>query len=260
MNGCVMTNNQVIPITDGVQKPKRGGIAVRAETGAKGIQLRIDPVPDSVAMRLDAYRQPMEVSDIADSIRFRGCSEVEAGDRSYWIAGDGSVGVLAAGQATLAGVGSFSGLEELTAVTSQWAMPQLVSAWNQLPGVRKLTRFENRSIALKRLWRALEGLPQQAPDPEDKPNPGKQKKQAVPSKSERLIGLLQTPGGVTLQALMEVSGWQAHSVRGFLSGKLSKQLGLSLESFRRDGERVYALCTCAPGAAAMAVAWNRRQD
>ncbi len=40
---------------------------------------------------------------------------------------------------------------------------------------------------------------------------------------------------------MEASGWLAHSVRGFLSGKLGKQLGLRLESFRRDGERVYAL-------------------
>ncbi len=50
---------------------------------------------------------------------------------------------------------------------------------------------------------------------------------------------------MTLQALMEASGWQAHSVRGFLSGKLSKQLGLRVESFRREGERVYALPSAA---------------
>ena len=37
------------------------------------------------------------------------------------------------------------------------------------------------------------------------------------------------------------SGSQAHSVRGFLSGKLSKQLGLQVASFRRDGQRVYQL-------------------
>ena len=57
--------------------------------------------------------------------------------------------------------------------------------------------------------------------------------------------LLRTPGGVTLQVLMAASGWQAHSVRGFLSGKLFKQLGLRVESFRREGERVYALPSAA---------------
>ncbi len=38
---------------------------------------------------------------------------------------------------------------------------------------------------------------------------------------------------------MQATGWQAHSVRGFLSGKVSKQLGLPVTSFRREGERVY---------------------
>ena len=132
-------------------------------------------------------------------------------------------------------------LEELTTFTSAWPMLQLVRVWNQLPGRRRLTRFENRSIALQRLWRALAGLQTQAAEAEDKPKPQEKKKPAGPSKSERLIGLLRTPGGATLQALMEASGWQAHSVRGFLSGKLSKQLGLPVASFRRDGERVYAL-------------------
>ena len=44
-----------------------------------------------------------------------------------------------------------------------------------------------------------------------------------------------------MAALREATGWQAHSVRGFLSGKLSKQLGLTIQSLRKDGERVYAL-------------------
>jgi hypothetical protein len=53
--------------------------------------------------------------------------------------------------------------------------------------------------------------------------------------------MLRVQGGATLSALMEATGWQSHSVRGFLSGKLSKQLGLRVESSRRDGQRVYAL-------------------
>ncbi len=94
---------------------------------------------------------------------------------------------------------------------------------------------------MERLWRVIEGLPARAPATEDKHKQGEKKKRAGQSKSERLIGLLRTRGGVTLKELMEASGWQAHSIRGFLSAKLSKQLGLPVESFRRNGERVYAL-------------------
>jgi hypothetical protein len=38
---------------------------------------------------------------------------------------------------------------------------------------------------------------------------------------------------------MKETGWQAHSVCVFISGYLLKQMGLRVESFRRDGERVY---------------------
>ncbi len=61
------------------------------------------------------------------------------------------------------------------------------------------------------------------------------------SKADRIVALLKAPGGATLAALMEATGWQAHSVRGFLSGKVSKQLGLRVCSVRREGERVYAV-------------------
>ena len=42
---------------------------------------------------------------------------------------------------------------------------------------------------------------------------------------------------------MTTSDWQAHSVRGFISGTLGKKLGLSVNSAKReDGERFYTLC------------------
>jgi hypothetical protein len=40
---------------------------------------------------------------------------------------------------------------------------------------------------------------------------------------------------------MRATGWQAHSVRGFISGQLGKKMGLRVRSFERDGERVYAI-------------------
>jgi Protein of unknown function (DUF3489) len=42
-------------------------------------------------------------------------------------------------------------------------------------------------------------------------------------------------------AIVAATGWQAHSVRGFISGHLVKKLGLRVKSFRQDGERVYAI-------------------
>jgi hypothetical protein len=42
--------------------------------------------------------------------------------------------------------------------------------------------------------------------------------------------------------LLKATGWQPHSLRGFLSGTVSKKMGLALTSTKgEDGERVYAL-------------------
>ena len=50
------------------------------------------------------------------------------------------------------------------------------------------------------------------------------------NKSEELIALLKRPTGATLPQLIDASGWQAHSVRGFLSGTVKKRMGLPIES------------------------------
>lgn len=62
------------------------------------------------------------------------------------------------------------------------------------------------------------------------------------SKTAKILDLLKRPGGITLKELMKTTGWQAHSVRGFLSGTLRKKMGTPVESSKRaDGERVYLL-------------------
>jgi hypothetical protein len=62
------------------------------------------------------------------------------------------------------------------------------------------------------------------------------------SKTARILDLLKRPGGVTSKELMKATGWQPHSVRGFLSGTVGKKLGLTVTSTKGEtGERTYAV-------------------
>ena len=55
-----------------------------------------------------------------------------------------------------------------------------------------------------------------------------------------MIDLMCRSQGATLPEIMELTGWQAHTVRGFISGTLIKRLGLNVESFRsNEKERTY---------------------
>jgi Protein of unknown function (DUF3489) len=51
--------------------------------------------------------------------------------------------------------------------------------------------------------------------------------------------MLQSPAGATIAAMMQATGWQQHSVRGFLAGVVRTRLKLKLGSKKVDGTRVY---------------------
>jgi Protein of unknown function (DUF3489) len=62
------------------------------------------------------------------------------------------------------------------------------------------------------------------------------------SKTNQVLDLLRQPGGVTAKELMKATGWQPHSVRGFLSGAVGKKMGLTVTSAKgEDGERSYSI-------------------
>lgn len=58
------------------------------------------------------------------------------------------------------------------------------------------------------------------------------------SKSDQFTALLKKPKGVSIAELMKATGWQSHSVRGFLAGTL-KRKGISVESEKVKDERRY---------------------
>jgi Protein of unknown function (DUF3489) len=61
------------------------------------------------------------------------------------------------------------------------------------------------------------------------------------TKHARVIAMLRKPAGATIAAIMAVTDWQQHSVRGFLAGVVRKKLSLNLVSEQTDKGRVYRI-------------------
>ena len=68
-----------------------------------------------------------------------------------------------------------------------------------------------------------------------------EKRNGADSKQARVIEMLQSPTGMTIAAMMKETGWQQHSVRGFLAGVVRKKLGLNLVSDQTDKGRIYRI-------------------
>jgi hypothetical protein len=84
-----------------------------------------------------------------------------------------------------------------------------------------------------------------------RPNPKQKKsdptrktksKAATKSKHDTVLQLLTRTSGASMAELEKATGWQAHSVRGFLSGTVKKRLKLPLSSERTEkGVRRYMI-------------------
>jgi hypothetical protein len=61
------------------------------------------------------------------------------------------------------------------------------------------------------------------------------------SKIASVVEMMRKPGGATLKAIMHATDWQAHSVRGAISGAIKKKLGLKVVSEMRGEERTYRI-------------------
>jgi hypothetical protein len=157
---------------------------------------------------------------------------------------DGSIGVR------------FDTAKELAKATAHWPVSRLAEVWNNLPieGLRPVKKFTDRKTAVARIWAAIQDLtPIPAPDAATGAKAAaKARKRSRPetgacgvrenSKRAAILAMLRYPEGVTLTQIMEATHWQPHTVRGFISGVIGKQLGLKVESTRTEaGERRYRI-------------------
>ena len=129
---------------------------------------------------------------------------------------------------------TFATESEFRDLTVNWPGQRFVEVWNRLPRAKKVSKFTDRKSAIRRIWKALRDL---------KPYIGA----SLPcdaekiTKAERITALLKAPPGASLRSIMALTGWQSHSVRGFISGQLKKRMGVEIQSFKRNGERIYRI-------------------
>jgi len=174
---------------------------------------------------------------------------------------DNTITAYAAGDAIPEEQARFASEKELAKLAATWPTDRLVEVWNSFAGappfgdLKPVKKFTDRKTAVARIWKAVQALtptpaPQAAPVA---PKKAKATKEAKPkddgtgpkvaregSKKAIVLDMLKRPAGATLADIMSATGWQAHSVRGFISGSLSKKMGISVESFKSEsGDRAY---------------------
>jgi Protein of unknown function (DUF3489) len=61
------------------------------------------------------------------------------------------------------------------------------------------------------------------------------------SKKAAVIDLLRRKTGATLAEIAKATNWQNHTIRGFVSGTLTKKMRLSVESTKGEDGRTYRI-------------------
>lgn len=193
---------------------------------------------------------------------------------TYTISSDNNITAFPtpeAAQDTLAlGAMAFTSQKELAKLAADWPTSRLGEIWNSFAGVapfddlKPVKKFTDRKTAVTRIWQAIQKLAPAAQEgaqdaplatsasketriQKGAPKAKKGAKAAKPkpeardgSKKARVIDMLKREKGATNEEIQKATDWQAHSIRGFISGNLVKKMGLKVETIEREnGARAY---------------------
>ena len=103
----------------------------------------------------------------------------------------------------------------------------------------KLLDTAKKAKAAAKPTSAASGLNGSTAKASDSDGASKPNKPDSDTKQSRVLSMLQSPAGTTIAAMIEATGWQQHSVRGFLAGVVRKRLKLKLTSKKEGGTRIY---------------------
>jgi hypothetical protein len=175
--------------------------------------------------------------------------------RLFAIDKDETITAFPAAEHVPEGQEQFASEKELAKLAANWPADRLVNIWNSFAGVagfgadlKPVKKFTDRKTAVKRVWVAIQKLDTPAPQAADvapkKAKAAKAKEGAsVPrefSKKAIVLEMLRRKEGATLAEIAKATKWQNHSIRGFISGAITKKMGLKVESTRQEGgERHY---------------------
>jgi hypothetical protein len=195
---------------------------------------------------------------------------------------DNNITAFAATEQITEGQDQFASQKELAKLSAAWPIARFVEVWNAFAGVppfgalKPVKKFTDRKTAVTRIWTVIQKLDEgisrasireteaklkatraRTPTPAQHATPVAPKKakatkeatakEAAPtaregSKKAHVLELLRRPEGATIANIQAATGWQAHSVRGFISGGLGKKMGLKVESLKTpEGERTYRI-------------------
>ena len=160
---------------------------------------------------------------------------------------------------------SFASPKELAKLAAEWPVSRLVDTWNSFAGVapfdnlKPVKKLTSRKAAVERIWEAIQRLSPDVAPPAERvaPAKGKAKKSQTKTlgraraqqdaKEERInkkaevIAMMKRAKGATLAEIVETTGWQKHTVRGFIS-LLGSKGGLKIESSKNAaGARNYKI-------------------
>lgn len=188
---------------------------------------------------------------------------------TFTIDAENNIAAHAAVPDNLENLQAFATEKELAKLAAEWPASRLVAIWNSFAGVAPFTelkpvkKFTDRKAAVARIWAAIQRLtPQVAPQPSDvapakeatkeateKPSSkalkrAKDAKRGAEERSNKkaeVVTMMKRANGATLAEIMESTGWQAHTVRGFVS-ILGSKGGEKVESSKNaKGARTYRI-------------------